>query len=135
MAGLLTMKNIAEGLLTTKLIPLPPSNIFNTLQIINSITAGCPSFTHDAKILPRKPENPASQNIPKRNGGLGALPRPSPVICWYWTKAIALPRVPGRLHIGIVASSRPLVWRYPLRRAPRRLHESRKWKITILRIG
>jgi len=25
--------------------PHPPSNIFNTLQIINSITAGCPSFT------------------------------------------------------------------------------------------
>jgi hypothetical protein len=63
------------------------------------------------------------------------LPRPSPVICWYWTKAIALPRVPGRLHIGIVASSRPLVGRYPLRRAPRRLGKSHKWKIAILRIG
>jgi hypothetical protein len=45
--------------------------------------------------LLRKPDNPPTQIPPKRNGGLGTLPRLSPVICWYWTKAIALPRVPG----------------------------------------
>jgi hypothetical protein len=37
----------------------------------------------------------AANQAPKRNNGLGALPRPLPVICGYWTKAIALPRVPG----------------------------------------
>jgi hypothetical protein len=42
---------------------------------------------------------------PKRNGGLSALPRPSPVICGYWTKAIALPRVPKHLHFRILPLS------------------------------
>jgi hypothetical protein len=64
----------------------------------------------------------------KRNGGLGALPRPSPVICGYWTKAIALPREPKRLHFRIHASPRPVVGRNPLRRAPWRLAASHLWK-------
>ncbi|MGD0903816.1 MAG: hypothetical protein ABR924_12835 [Terracidiphilus sp.] len=34
-----------------------------------------------------------------------ALPRPSPVICGYWTKAIALPRVPKHLHFRILPLS------------------------------
>ena len=42
---------------------------------------------------------------PKHNGGLSALPRPSPVICGYWTKAIALPRVPKHLHFRILPLS------------------------------
>jgi hypothetical protein len=28
----------------------------------------------------------------KRNNGPGEFPEPSPVSCWDWTKAIALPR-------------------------------------------
>jgi hypothetical protein len=30
----------------------------------------------------------------KSNSGLSVVPRPLPVDCWDWTKAIALPRVP-----------------------------------------
>jgi hypothetical protein len=63
---------------------------------------------------------------PKRNGGLSALPRPSPVICGYWTKAIALPRLPKQFHFRILASPRPLAGRNPLRRAPWRLAASHK---------
>jgi hypothetical protein len=44
----------------------------------------------------------ATRISPQRNGGLGALPRPSPVICGYWTKAIALPRVPWHLPFRFV---------------------------------
>ena len=33
------------------------------------------------------------RDLSKRNNGLGGVPRPLPVICWDWTKAIALPRV------------------------------------------
>jgi hypothetical protein len=40
------------------------------------------------------------------------LPRPSPVNCGYWTKAIALPRLPGIFTYatfpGVIA-----LWRYP----------------------
>jgi hypothetical protein len=63
---------------------------------------------------------------PKRNGGLDTMSRPSPVICGYWTKAIALPRMPG---IPLLFSSQAAIalWRSPKGRVPRRRFASRWW--------
>ena len=44
------------------------------------------------------------------------MPRPSPVICWYWTKAIALLRGPGA-HSPLRSLVAIRLWRYPLSRA------------------
>jgi hypothetical protein len=43
---------------------------------------------------------------PRNSNGLGALPRPLRVICWYWTKAIALPRVALHLHFVFLPEPR-----------------------------
>ena len=48
-------------------------------------------YPHIRKIA-TQPEPPI---LPKHNSGLSTLLRPLPVDCWDWTKAIALPRVPG----------------------------------------
>jgi len=53
---------------------------------------------------------------PKNNNGLGAMPRPLRVICGYWTKAIALPRVPG-IFTSFKFRAAFALWRYPLSRA------------------
>jgi len=53
---------------------------------------------------------------PQRNGGLGALPRPSRWTVGNWTKAIAQKRAPR--HLQLCSPTAISFWRRPANRAP-----------------